>query len=224
MATTSGRLSVAFAAAVLASSSTTFAETRPGRAVIRGTGSDITIVYETPKSTPTEVRAAVVEDPVTQALQLKTSGGDDATIVAFLRLHQASLPEVIDSDVVRDFERAGAGPSVISALLSYSAVDIGETAEDGPVQQLPPPQVAYTGAYPDLVGSGYPFYGDYSGGYFGGGGYGGFDKGRGHFGNHRPRGRGGFSFRQPFPQPHGSRMGSPRTRSGLPASRPHGFR
>jgi hypothetical protein len=225
MATASGRLSVAlaaFAAAVLASSSAAFAETKPGRAVIRGTGSEITIVYETPRSA-TEVRASIVEDPLAQALRRKTDGEDDAAIIAFLRMHQASLPEVIDSEIVRDFRREGAGPSVISVLLSFAAVDIGETAEGGPVRELPPPQAADTGAYPDLAGMGYPFYAD--GGFYGGGYGGDFGRFGRHFGKHGFRGRDGFSFRKPFfPKPHVSSGRSQRTRSALPAPRPRGFR
>jgi hypothetical protein len=229
MASASGRDSVAlaaFALAALAMSSVGLADTsRPtGRAVIRGTGSDITIVYESAKSAATEVRASLAEDPVAEALRLKSGGQDDAAIIAFLRLHEASLPDVIDSEVVRDFRKVGAGPSVISVLLSFAAVDIGETAEGAPVQELPPPQAAYAGAYPDLVGMGYPFYG---GGYDGGGYFAGGDLGFGKrhhfgpsFGKHGFRGRNGGHFGRPsFPRPHSSKGGRA-TRAGRPASHP----
>jgi hypothetical protein len=77
-------------------------------------------------------------------------------------------------------------------------VDIGPTSDDA---EAPPAQSydasAYGGAYPDLAGMGYPFYG---GGSYGGGFY-----GRGHFGNHvahhGSRGfqnHSGFHFKQPF--------------------------
>ena len=233
MASSFGRFSGAFTALALAATSVALAD-KPtpnpnpaGRAVIRGSGSDITIVYETPKAAATEVQATLAEDPVAQALRLKTAGEDDASIVAFLRLHQASIPEVIDSDVVREFRKAGAGPSVIAVLNSFAAVDIGETAEGAPARELPPPQVAYMGAYPDLVGMGYPFYGSgfYGGGYFAGGDFGyGKRHFSGKFGKHGFRGgNGGHLGRPNFPRPHSSRSG-PAMRAGRPASRPHAGR
>ena len=211
------RFPVALAAAALGSfpaASTVFADTPGGRAVIRGTGSNISIVYEAPKPPAMEVRASLAEDPVDEALRRKSAGEDDAAIIAFLRLHQASLPEVIDSEVLREFRKAGAGPSVISVLNSFAAVDIGETAEGSPAQELPPPQAAYTGAYPDLVGMGYPFYG---GGYFGGGSYiGDFGKHRGggkRFGRHGSRH--GFDSGKRFSPPRGHFPG------GRPGSQGH---
>jgi hypothetical protein len=77
--------------------------------------------------------------------------------------------------------KAGAGDPVIAFLSSNAAVDIGATAEDGvgPIQEIPAPGAPYAGAYPDLVSSGYPFYG--AGGYGGYGGYAGYGH-RGHFG------------------------------------------
>jgi hypothetical protein len=234
MVTASGRRSAVLATAALASwfaGSVALADTPTphGRAVIRGTGSDVTIVYETSKAAATEVRASLAEDPVAEALRLKTGGEDDAGIIAFLRMNQASLPEVIDSDIVKDFRRAGAGEDVISVLASFTAVDIGETAEGGPIQQLPAnTDVPYPGAYPDLVGMGYPFFGGYGGGYFVGGDFGRF--GKGHFGRHS--GKHGFrrhsgsrSFGKPFsPKRHPSRVHSPTMRGGRPAPRPRGSR
>ena len=220
------RVPAALAAAAIGSfgaASTVLADTPPGRAVIRGTGSNVSIVYENPKAAATEVQASLAEDPVDEALRRKTAGEDDAAIIAFLRLNQASLPEVIDSEVLREFRRAGAGPSVIAVLNSFAAVDIGETAEGSPVQPLPPPQVAYAGAYPDLVGMGYPFYG---GGYYGGGYFAGGELGFGKrhfgpkFGMHGFRGRNGGHFGgRPSPRPHPSR-GGPAARAGRTASRP----
>jgi hypothetical protein len=226
MATFSGRVSVALAALTLAGSSLALADTPSGRAVIRGTGSEVRIVYESRKAAPTEVRASLAEDPLAEALRRKSAGENDASIIAFLRMNQAHLPEVIDSEIVQDFRRAGAGEDVVSILSSFSAVDIGETAEGWPVQELPPPQGAYQGAYPDLVGMGYPFYG---GGYFAGGDFG---FGGGHFGPklgmHGPRGRRkaglGFHPRKPsFLNRHASSSRPQRTRAALPAPRPRGF-
>jgi hypothetical protein len=230
MVTVSGRrsaLSVALAAALPSTAALADTPTPAGRAVIRGTGSHVTIVYETPKARATEVRASLAEDPVAAALRHKTSGEDDAAIIAFLRMHQASLPEVIDSEIVQDFRRAGAGEDVISVLASFTAVDIGETAEGGPIQQLPPaPDVPYAGAYPDFVGMGYPSFGSDGGGYFAGGDFG---FGKGHFGRkfggHGFRGRDGFRFGKPsFPMRHVSKGRPHVTRAERSAPRPHAFR
>jgi hypothetical protein len=224
MVTTSGLRSASLTAAALVSCSVALADTAAstGRAVIRGSGSEVTIVYETRKAPSTEVRASLAEDPVAEALRRKTGGENDAAIIAFLRIHQASLPEVIDSEIVKEFRRAGAGEDVVSVLLSFSAVDIGETAEDGRGQSLAAaPQEAYAGAYPDLAGMGYPFYGSYGGGYFAGGDFG-FG---GKFGKHGFRGRDGFRFGKPsFPKHHGSSGRPHGTRAGRPASRPHRVR
>ena len=214
MVIASGRRTVmpaALAFAALASVSLAGADSQPRpRAVIRGTGSDVTIVYETPKTAPTEVRATIAEDPVTEALRLKAAGENDAAIMALLRMHQATLPEVIDSDVVREFRIAGAGEDVISLLLKYTAVDIGETAEGAPVPYLPEPQVPYAGAYPDLVGMGYPFYG--GGGYFGGGYFDGGHFGKRNFGRHGMHGRPIFRAGRPsFPKANFPRGGGRHT-------------
>jgi hypothetical protein len=215
MGIASARFRAAIAAAVVASCWPAFADTPRGRAVIRGSASDVTIVYETPKTRATEVQASLAEDPLSAALRRKAAGEDDAAIIAFLRMHQASLPEVVDSDIVRDFRRAGAGEDVIAVLASFTAVDIGETAEDGPGQSFAAaPQEAYAGAYPDLVGMGYPFYGGY-GGYVAGG----------NFGKHGFRGRDGFRFgKQSFPNRHFSKGRPPGMRAARPASRPHRVR
>jgi hypothetical protein len=210
------RRGAVMAAALLASVTVLRGDTAPkSRAVIRGTGSDVTIVYETPRTRATEVQATVAEDPIAQALRRKAAGEDDAAIVAFLRLHQASFPEVIDSDVIQEFRLAGAGQDVISVLLQYTAVDIGPTSEDAEVQPMPAAQTAYAGAWPDLAGMGYPFYGDYGygGGYFGGGYGGGRHFGKPDFGRHDGPGRPVF---------HSGRPAHPQ-RPPVAPSRSHGL-
>jgi hypothetical protein len=226
MLTASVRCSAALAAATLASFSSLRADTPTrSRAVIRGTGSDVTIVYQASKSEATAVRASLAEDPVAEALRRKTNGEDDAAIIDFLRIHHASLPELIDSEVVKDFRRAGAGQPVISVLLAFAAADIGETAEGAPVQQLPASsEVPYGVSYPDLVDMGYPFFSGYGGGYFAGGDFGRRRKGK-HFGRHGSHRGFGFSFGKRFsPKGHApkARPTTPHGRRG--ASRPHGFR
>jgi hypothetical protein len=139
------------------------------RAVIRGTGSDVRIVYEAPPAP--RLGRAVPSDPIAEALHRKASGEDDASVVAFLRQHQADLPAAIDSDVVREFRRAGAGDSVVGFLSAHMALDIGVTAESVSRGAAPgPAEMQLPGdAYGDLAGSGYPFYG--SGYGYGGSGY-----------------------------------------------------
>jgi|RhiMetdeSRZDD1v2_1073273.scaffolds.fasta_scaffold71762_5 hypothetical protein len=202
---------VAFASPFVALADTPESNTR---AVIRGTGKDVTIVYRTSPKAPSVAEPSTASDPLAEALRLKTGGDDDAAVIAFLYQNQAALPDVVDADVVRDFRRAGAGESVISALALLSAVDIGETGEGGPVQGPQSSPEPPTGAYPDLVGMGYPFYGGYGGGYGGGGGYFGGGHIRGGFGkhvfHHRPLFHFGNSFfpkPRPFPT-HGSRQAS----------------
>jgi len=156
------------------------------RAVIRGTGKDVTIVYRVPRTASPDVKASPAPDPLTEALHRKASGDDDGAVVAFLLRNQAGLPDVIDADVVRDFRRAGAGEPVIAALSTFAAIDIGETGEGAPVQAPQP-------SYPDLVGMGYPYLSSY-GGYFSGG----FGR---HFGRHGLPRRSAFfhlHFGQPF--------------------------
>jgi hypothetical protein len=140
------------------------------RAVIRGTGSDVQVVYEAPTAPP-RLGRAVAFDPMAEALRRKASGADDANVVGFLRQHLADLPPTIDSSVVREFRRAGAGDSVVDFLSTHTALDIGVTAESAPrgapsgsAETLSPGD-----AYSDLAGSGYPFYGSAYG--YGGSGY-----------------------------------------------------
>ena len=222
MNTRSGLGFAAIAVAALASLSLTSsvrADTDGNtRAVIRGTGTDVTIVYRVPRTSPPKVEATLLADPVSEALRRKTSGGDDASIIAFLRLNQAGLPTVIDADVVREFRRAGAGQPLIAVLSTFAAVDIGETAEGAPVQVLQPSsEVAYGGAYSDLVGMGYPFFSSYGGGHFGGGDFG------PRFGRHGRRS--GSRFGKPsFSKGHSSKGRPCPTHGRRGASRPHGIR
>ncbi|HEY7113771.1 MAG TPA: hypothetical protein VIA45_12640 [Thermoanaerobaculia bacterium] len=139
------------------------------RPVIRGTGSDIQVVYEAPLPPP-RLGLAVRADPVAEALRRKAAGASDASVVDFLRQHQSELPAAIDSNVVREFRRAGAGDSVAEFLSAHVALDVGVTAESAPRGAAAAARdAAFSGdPYADLAGSGYPFYG---GGY--GYGYGG---------------------------------------------------
>ena len=97
-------------AVVLASVSAARADTDGStRAVIRGTGTDVTIVYRARVEKPPNLEAPAASDPLAEALRRKTSGADDSAIIAFLQRNQTGLPDVIDADVLRHFRGAGAG-------------------------------------------------------------------------------------------------------------------
>ena len=194
------------------------ADTEPGtRAVIRGTGKDVQIVYRAPRTAPLARAAA---DPVTDALRQKRTGATDQTVLAYLDRHRDEMPDIVGADLLRRFRQAGAGDPVIAFLSTNSAVEIGETAEGGAaVWGLPEEGGAYGGAYPDLVSSGYPFYGGGYGGYGGDGGHrawgmrGGFRGGHGFHGGFNNRNAFFIRFGNglgPRPMPHpmsGSRGG-----------------
>jgi len=148
------------------------------RATIRGTSNGVTIVYRgAPQPRASAAPAALtgartgVDDGgwvIAEATELKAGGADDATVIAFLRLHRLDLPAITDDGTVKQLRKAGAGDPVIVALSSLTAVDIGQTGEGGFVAYAP--AVAEMGAYENPYG----FAGAY--GY---GGYGGFTSGFG---------------------------------------------
>lgn len=189
---TDSRVRSAVLAAVAASvvSSARADSEQATRAVIRGTGNDVEVIYQAPSAPPRlGFVGAPAADPVREALALQASGAGDSSVVAFLQRRQADLPAVIDANVVREFRKAGAGDSVVGFLSAHMAVDIGRTAEAVPRASAPAAaEMAYSGGdYADSVEPGYPFYG--------GGGYGSYNNaGRG--------GRGGFVNRPIGPPGH----------------------
>jgi hypothetical protein len=170
----------AIAALCVSSLVTADSEQATTRPVIRGSGNDVTIVYQSklhPKlswSAPAPVgappAAPAADGPLEQAVKMKTSGASDQTVIAFLQRNEIDMPDVVDADTIKDLRKAGAGDALVSLVSRYSAIDIGETAESAgaPVPQYDDPQEAYTGAFPDIANLGYPFYG--GGGYGSGGG------------------------------------------------------
>jgi hypothetical protein len=169
------------AAAALGVASLTVADSDPTtRPVIRGTGNDVTIVYQSklhpklswsapaPATAPSPAPAA--DDPFAQAVKMKTAGASDKAVIAFLQKNELDMPDVVDADTIRDLRQAGAGDAVVALVSRYSAIDIGETAESAgaPAPQDYEPQAAYNGAFPDLANMGYPFYGGGGFGYGGG--------------------------------------------------------
>jgi hypothetical protein len=173
------------------------AETEPqAQAVIRGTGTNVTIAYR--HSVTARVESPVAssgESPLTEAARMKSAGASDDSVVAYLRLKQADLPAVVSIETVDQLRKAGAGRPVIALLSSLTAIEIGETGEGGEAvaayQPIPGAQIDAAG-----YGSG-DYYG--SGGYAGwGGSWGGRLVGRGHFPS---RGHGFFPGVKPFPVP-----------------------
>jgi hypothetical protein len=174
-------VSSVFIAAALACAAAAKAESDGrARAVIQGTGKDVSIVYRTPLRARPAAEASAAADPLAEALRLKKGGADDASVIDYLRQNEAALPDVVDSGTIRQLKRAGAGDPVIATLSTLAAVDIGPTSDDAEAPPTRTFDASDAGAYPDPAGMGYPFYG----GFYGGGGYGGGFSGRGRFGNH----------------------------------------
>jgi len=211
------------------------AETAPdgrARAVIRGSGKDVSIVYRAPLNAAPSAANPRAADPIAEAVRRKRSGADDAALVDYLRQSQADLPDVVDASSIRQLRRAGAGDSVFATLATLAAVDIGPTSDDaGPPAQAEMESAGYGGAFPDLAGMGYPFYG--SGGSYGGGGF--YGRGRfgprvTHHGSHgfRLPGHDGFHLKTPFfgmRQPfvgHGRSMPGHSARMAGPMNAMHG--
>ena len=195
-----GVSSVFFVAAALASA-VLVAETNTdgrARAVIRGSGKDVSIVYRAPLSAAPSAASSHKADPIAEALRRKKNGAGDAALIDYLRQNQADLPDVVDASSIRQLRRAGAGDSVFDTLATLAAVDIGPTSDDaGPSAQSGMESAADGGAYPDLAGMGYPFYG---GGAYGGGFYGGrrFGPRVMHHGSHGFPRHDGFHLKTPF--------------------------
>ncbi len=155
-------------------------DSAPGtsRATIRGTSNGVTIVYsgapQPRASAPPGALSGAAPSAdgsgwvIAEATELKAGGADDASVIAFLRLHRADIPAITKGGTMKQLRKAGAGDPVIVALSSLTAVDIGETGEGGSAAYAP--AVAETGTY----GNPYEFAGAY-----GFGGYGGFVSGFG---------------------------------------------
>jgi hypothetical protein len=167
------------------------------RAVIRGSGSDVRLVFE-PSRPSRPNRGPAAANPIGEALRLTSSGADDQSVLGFLQRHQASLPAVVDASLIRELRKAGAGEPVITFLSARVALDVGQTAEGTPGRTPSPAETtaSYDDAYPDLVGAGHPFYGSGYGGYGGGNFFGGHGRRNDFFGRpFNPHGSQRFPFR-----------------------------
>jgi hypothetical protein len=169
----------AIAALCVSSFGTADSEPQTTRPVIRGSGNDVTIVYQSklhpklswsaPAPMGAPLAAPAADGPLEQAVKMKASGASDQTVIAFLQKNEIDMPDVVDADTIKDLRRAGAGDAVVSLVSRHSAIDIGVTPESAaaPAPQYDDPQEAYTGAFPDLANLGYPFYGGGGGAFFG---------------------------------------------------------
>ena len=117
-------------------------DTPPGRqrVTIRGTGSSVEI-ERTEASARKQLRpSAEPAGVLDQAADLKARGASDASVVEYLRAHQASLPPIVEAQDIRTLRKAGVGQSVVTWLSTVAAVDIGETGEghEAVVSAAPP--------------------------------------------------------------------------------------
>lgn len=165
-------------AIVVAASARGEATQDPARATIRGSGTNVTIVYRGGKQAPAQeaLKAPESAGVLAEAVRLKTRGADDTSVIAYLRANQADLPPVTEAAVVKQLRKAGAGEALISDLSRMTALDIGETGEPGAVVMSP--------AAPQLAPYGMPYEGAYGGGYALGAGYGYGGRGGMRFGRH----------------------------------------
>jgi hypothetical protein len=224
------RSAAAIAALCVSSFVTADSEPQTTRPVIRGSGNDVTIVYQSklhpklswsapaPAGAPPAAPAA--DGPLEQAVKMKTSGASDQTVISFLQKNEIDMPDVVDADTIKDLRRAGAGDAVVALVSRHSAIDIGVTPESaaGPALQYDDQQEAYTGAFPDLANLGYPFYGGGGGAFFGN-----------QFGRFRPKvtphknvfvfrsGHPFFPKAQPLPAHFSQRMSASRATGGAAA-------
>ncbi len=144
------------------------------KVTIRGSGSDVTIERSPADSASGRAGAfsrsgfpgaavapepSVTEGVLGDVVRLKAAGAHDTVVLAYLRSHQAELPEVIDAQDVQALRKAGAGKAVLTALSALTAVDIGATGEGRPgaAAAAAPDDLADRGGYePADASYGYP--------------------------------------------------------------------
>ncbi len=140
---------------------TAFADNPPQtRVTIRGSGNSISIERsETAARRPPSKREQP-KGPIQEAIHLKAGGADDASLLAYLRTHQADLPPVVEAEDARRLRKAGAGRAVFAYLATVSAVEIGETGEGREPEASPEAAASYDYETPAYDANyGYPYYG-----------------------------------------------------------------
>jgi hypothetical protein len=184
------------------------------RITIRGTGSSVEVerteVSARRQTGPRAEPAGVLD----QAADLKARGASDASVVDFLRAHQASLPPIIEARDIRTLRKAGAGQAVVTWLTTVTAVDIGDTGEGHEAVVSAPESEGFPYGQPYDWGAdggyGMPYY--FSSGY-------GYPSARPHPSHHQMRGvgRSGRGVQMPARPAFSAASPSPRaTYSRLP--------
>jgi hypothetical protein len=130
------------------------------RVTIRGSGRDVRIEGAV---APRARIARNEEDLGAELIRLHQSGFPEETLVAYLQAHRSAIPTVLSGDEYARLRRAGIGERTLRYVGSIAAIDVGPTGESGvTVAASAPPQREMEPAANEL---GYPFYGDYGGGY-----------------------------------------------------------
>jgi hypothetical protein len=131
------------------------------RVTIKGSGSSIAI--ERSEAAARRPPQANEQPPgvIREAIRLKTAGASDASLLAYLRAHQAELPAIVEAEDARLLRKAGAGKAVFAYLTTVAAMEIGETG-DGREPEGPPEAAASYGFETSSYEAnyGYPFYGN----------------------------------------------------------------
>jgi hypothetical protein len=136
------------------------------RVTIRGSGTSIAIERSKARSESVARRPPLSEEQagvIREAIRLKAAGAADASVLAYLRAHQAALPPIVDAEDSRRLRRAGAGKAVFAYLATVAAVEIGETGEGREPAASSEAAAAYDSGAPAYDANyGYPYYGNSS--------------------------------------------------------------
>jgi hypothetical protein len=137
------------------------------RVTIRGSGTSIAIERSEARSENVARRPPLSEEQaagvIREAIRLKAAGAADASLLAYLRAHQAALPPIVDAEDSRRLRRAGAGKAVFAYLATVAAVEIGETGEGREPAASSEAAAAYDSGAPAYDANyGYPYYGNSS--------------------------------------------------------------
>ena len=136
---------------------------RRTRVTIKGSGSSIAIERSEAAARRPSLVVEQTTGVVREAIRLKAAGADDASLLAYLRAHQAELPPVVEAVDARQLRKAGAGKAVFGYLETVAAVEIGETGEGREPAGSPEAAVTYNSEAPAYESPyGYPFYGNTS--------------------------------------------------------------
>src|SRR5262249_40314531 len=102
-------------AAASASIAVAVADTAPTRAVIRGSGKGVTIVYRIRPAAPAGSAgtaagspSAAPADPLSEAIRMKKAGASDGAVADYLTAHENQIPDIVGAETLVALRRAGA--------------------------------------------------------------------------------------------------------------------